>query len=273
MAAKHQSQVGHFVHQFVPNLLSVVVGRILAERILLRAGVAFVAAAPSAFHVRVGQEYHVVVGILLAESLGPGQHGVGRTEFRADYQYLMIPSRKGEPGGAVFDGCPALTVGMLAHQYVQQRCALPFRGEIVREEGVDVFRCLESVVVVARGSDVRHHSVQPFEGPRHAFPHLPRGLVEHAPVEGIVVVLLHKVARAEHCLDVQVLHVVAYPGGADLEDALVYVVFFITLRVSEQNHGGAAGHAQALAVGSVLGMGRKSQQCRGEQQCNLFNHF
>ena len=139
-----------------------------------------------------------------------------------------------------------------------------------------VFRVLESVVVVPSADDVGDLSVYPADPVRYGFPHLPAALVQHAAVQGVVVVLLHHIAREEDGLDVQGADIIGHPCHAEVEQRLVEVVFDVTLWVAEEDEGGSARLAQVLRIGPVLGVrqvcpcGRKKAQGGHRRHQNVF---
>ena len=68
-----------------------------------------------------------------------------------------------------------------------------------------------------------------------------------------VLVLFDKVSGAEHCLDVQIIDVVGYPCRAEIEQGLIYIIFYIALRISKYDHGERILIFKMLHVGPVLG--------------------
>ena len=114
-----------------------------------------------------------------------------------------------------------------------------------------------SVLVVACSDDVGNLAVEPFEAMARPLPHLSAGLVEHIPIHDEVLVLLNKIARKEHGLDVEVLDVVGNPSRRELEKRLVDVVFRVALRVSEYNESERLRIVELLPVGSVLSICRR----------------
>ena len=255
VTAQDQPQVGALPDEFFPDLLSGVVAGCLADAVflLLLEGIAAAAAAP---HVRVGQVHAVMVFVLVTceQFSGPFERTVRRVELRRDDQEFVVPARQGEFIGRILQRGTAFAVGILRHQAFLDGISLALKGKIVRQVGVRVFRVLESVVVVPSADDVGDLSVYPADPVRYGFPHLPAALVQHAAVQGVVVVLLHHIAREEDGLDVQGADIIGHPCHAEVEKRLVEVVFDVALWVAEEDEGGSARLAQPLRIGPVLGV-------------------
>ena len=128
------------------------------------------------------------------------------------------------------------TIGIFLLQAIDVR-GVPLEGDVTGELGVVILAVLVAVVMVAPASDERHLPVNPFQRAADAFPHLDAALVEHATVQGVVLVLLHQVAGAEHGLNVEVLDIICDPEGCQLEYWLVNIVLDIPLRIPEENKG------------------------------------
>ena len=70
---------------------------------------------------------------------------------------------------------------------------------------------LVTVVMVATAGDERHFAVYSFQRAADALPHLPAALIQHVTVQGIILVLLHKIPCAQERLDVEMINVVRHP--------------------------------------------------------------
>ena len=149
----------------------------------------------------------------------------------------MAPARHLELKGCVLEGSVSGTVGEVGLEALLVG-GIPLEGDVLRIIGNVALAVLVAIVVVAAAGDERDLVVNPFKGAADALPHLGAALVEHPAVKGVVLVLLHKVAGAEDCLDVEMVYVVGNPKGRQLEDGLVDVVLDIALGISEKDHRG-----------------------------------
>ena len=87
---------------------------------------------------------------------------------------------------------------------------------------------------------------------RYRFPHLARCLIEHIAVTRQVFVLFHEISCAEDCFNIQIVDIIGYPYCLQFEQWLVYVVFYVALRIAKENHGERRRVVELLTVGPML---------------------
>ncbi len=249
MAADHEHNIRRDRHELVPEILAgglrthLVTGVV---RVLRRA----------VLEIAVGHRYDLMTDVLLASGKGPDplQDLRPRGEL-GGYDQDVTPVPVVELKRGVLHRDVAVAVREIRHEAVPP-AGVALEGEIFRELCPAVLGCLIAIVMVAARDDVRDLAVKTRHGPRRGLPHLAAGLVHHLAVHLDVLVLLDQISGAEHGLDVQVIHIVGDPGGAQLKDRLVDVVLVVGLGIAKDDHGERILVLKILTVSPVLGKKR-----------------
>lgn len=258
MAADSQSDILAGIEQFLLNLLAIVARLnlvVLVVRIVCRL-------CPEQ-RVRQEDDGMVLVLLAVAETPRPFQHFVARRPLRTDDEQLspmLVPEL---PSGILQGGLP-LSVGEGCHQMLGG-LAVAFGGIVFGVMGERLVPTDIAVLMIACRDDVGHLVVKPFQAMARPLPHLLARLVEHFAVGDKILVLLYKVAREEHGLDVQILHIVGNPSRTEFIKRLVDVVLRISLRVAENNESERLGVVKMLLVGTIL-RHKVEQRARKKQQ-------